>query len=342
MRLGDGNIIGNETVCQRLYEDIQAGTLAHAFIIEGKPGSGKHTLAQNIVAALACSGTETLPCGACKNCRDIFEGKCPDVSVIGREGKASLGIEAIRTLKSTLLVFPNNLELKAYILEDADTMTVQAQNAFLLSLEQPPTNAYFFLLCENARLLLETIRSRCQILRTDLLSCADIAEFLCSSRVAPAVSRTAKSLQAQAPEEFDALLLAANGSIGRAIELLSPKTRKPMDDSRAMALRFIEALQRRGYDASVLSLLNVFPSKREDLLFLLSHIQALLRDLILVKKYDEATLCFYTNREAALDTAERFREKQLLSFYDRVENAANALQKNANVKLTLTDLLTSF
>lgn len=338
--IGENNIIGNKTLCERLYSDVKSGTLGHAYIIEGKSGSGKHTLAKNIIASLACTSMgEKLPCGECKDCRDIFEDKCPDVFTIGRDGKASLGIDAIRNLKSTIMPVANNLEFKAYILEDADTMTPQAQNAFLLTLEQPPTRVYFFILCENARSLLETIRSRAPIIRTETLSDDEVDAFIRSDKVDRSVSDAAKSLKNSQPDEYETMLLSANGSIGRAIELLSPKTRKPIIASRELAINFINSLLRSTSAEPPLMLFPSFSTKRDEVVNQLEYIKSALRDLILLKKSESVPLCFFSDREKAIDTSSMFVERRLISVFDEVSRAQGLLLANANVRLTLTDLL---
>ena len=339
MSLLGNNIIGNEALRAKLYSEIKSGTLSHAYIIEGKKGSGRHTLAKNIIAALACENKGgTVPCGSCKSCRHIFEDKCPDVITINKKDKASVGIEAIRNIKSELLVVPNDLEIKAYIIEESDLMTTSAQNAFLLSMEEPPKFVSFFLLCENARSMLETIRSRAPILRTEPIPSEMIGEYICSDKVPDKLRESALSLKRNEPSEFDTVLMASDGSIGRAIELLSPRARKPISDRRALAESFIEALKTNS-DIPVL-LFNRFSQKREELILQLEFIKSALRDLILLKKSENAPLGFYTDREAALDISSMFFERKLVSVFDLVDTAETSISKNANVKLTIISLLT--
>ena len=338
--LGKNNIVGNEKLCARLYSDIKSGSLAHAYIIEGKKGSGRHTLAKNILASLACTGGHAdLPCGECKNCRDILEDKCPDVMTIGRDGKASLGIDAVRAIKSTIMAVANNLEFKAYIFEDTDTMTPQAQNALLLTLEQPPTRVYFFLICENARSLLETIRSRAPVLRTEPLEPKDVDAYITSDRVDKNISADAKTLRASSPEEYKTVLFTADGSIGRAIELLSAKSRKPITDARSLAMRFISSLKGSSAAEHPLMLMSAFSQKRDELVFQLGYVSTALRDLILLKKSDGVQLCFFTDRDEALDLSSAFAERRLITLLDRVNSAVSSLDANANVRLTMIELM---
>lgn len=339
--LGGDNIIGNEALRARLYSDIKSGSLAHAYIIEGKRGSGRHTLVKNIIAALACEGDgDALPCGECLNCRHVFEDKCPDVITVAREeDRATMGVDTIRDMKESLYAVPNDLEFKSYIIEDADTMTTQAQNAFLLTLEQPPLFVSFFLICENARTLLETIRSRAPVLRTEPVPSERISEHLCSDAVDKKLRDAALALKKNEPDEFGTALISAEGSIGRAIELVSPKARKPISDRRALAMSFIEALKINGTGGHVLSLLPKFSQKRDELTLQLECINSALRDLILLKKSENAPLRFFFDREKALDLSGFFFEKKLISAFELIREAQDSLSRNSNVRLTMIDLL---
>lgn len=343
MRLAQDHIVSNEALCRRLCDDIKNGTLSHAHIIEGKRGSGRHTLAKCIAAALSCSAEgESLPCGRCKNCRDIFENKCPDVITVSREDRVSIGVEPIRRLKSTLLAVPNNLEVKVYIIEDADLMTVQAQNALLLTLEEPPKNVYFLILCENSRSLLETIRSRAATLRTSSLSNEEISAYLLGAmRAAPSseISSAAAALKRGNPEEFNSILISADGSIGRAIELLSPKERAPIVALRTTAENFIASLYPGSGIPHPLALLPMLSSKRNELTLQLDYISLALRDLLLLKKTECAPLCFYADREHALEVSDKLSERRLISVSELVLTARDALQRNANVNLTAVNML---
>ena len=164
-------LIGNDALRARLADDVRRATLSHAYIIEGAGGSGKKTLAQALCAALVCEHRDGVefPCRTCLSCRKVFERNSPDVICIGRGDKASIGVDDVRFLRSDALVPPNDGENKVYVIQDADTMTDAAQNALLLTLEEPPPYVLFLLLCENAASLLETVRSRAVRLRMHLV-----------------------------------------------------------------------------------------------------------------------------------------------------------------------------
>lgn len=141
--------------------------LSHAYIINASPEEG-FARATELAAAMLCeSEGESRPCGSCRHCKKSLRGIHPDVMVITRplddkgKMKKEIQVEQIRSVISTALIMPNEAEKKVYIIRDAGAMNDNAQNAFLKLLEEPPWFDGFILVTDNARLLLETVRSRC-------------------------------------------------------------------------------------------------------------------------------------------------------------------------------------
>lgn len=331
------SIVGNTSLCARLDRAIRDRSLSHAYILEGSRGSGRHTIALQTVAALSCkangSDGTNLPCGKCISCRKILEGRSPDVINIGLEGeRASIGVDSMRFLKSNIYLAPTDIEIKAYIINDADMLTVQAQNALLLSLEEPPSYIMFFLICENSSALLETVKSRAPILRTEKISRELIRDFLIQN------DKRAAELAANSPEEYSELVSAANGSIGYGLELLDAKKRKYILENRQIAKDFI-CLASGKSNRDKIELIFSLGTKRVDICERLAYIQNALRDLILLKKSEDAPLCFYNDRQNALELCLGFTSKKLFALYAAVETALDDLSKNSNVKLTLMNML---
>ena len=136
--------------------------LSHAYIISGHEGSGRETLALRIASALVCDSDADRPCGACSHCIKAEKNIHPDIITVDREpGSRDIYIDQMRAVRSDVAVLPNEAEKKVYIIKNADTMNVKAQNAMLKTLEEPPAHAAFILIAENAKALLPTVRSRC-------------------------------------------------------------------------------------------------------------------------------------------------------------------------------------
>lgn len=325
-------ILGNEKLKSRLCSDILEGTSAHAYIFLGAKGSGKHTLAMQCAAAVACEKkgdlSAPLPCGNCPTCRKILAGKSPDVITISKDG-ASIKIKQMRELPMDVRKYPVDLEDKFYIIEDAHTMTEDAQDAFLQTLEEPPAFVHFFLLCESEEPLLETIRSRAPLLRTEPIPAERIRAYL---------KENTSEASALSKEAFDQLLSIANGSIGRAKELLSTTEREPLVKLRQTAEALVQSALEKN-TAGLIEQINLFPKKHDELLPIFASAQTALRDLIALKQDETAPLCFYVDRAEALELTYRYSRSALFKLADLLAEADDRLQKNANAKLTLTAMI---
>ena len=330
------NIVGNRAVCDKLCRDVLAEKLSHALILEGVRGSGKHAIAKNLTAAIACTdrnSSKGFPCGECIGCRKALNGLSPDVITVGCEDKATVGIDVVRFLKEDIHVVPNDLDFKTYIIEDADKMTVPAQNAFLLTLEEPPAYVHFILLCENASLLLETIRSRAPVLRTEPVTNEELEEHICS------IDRRAAQMRLSSPREFSELIVASGNGIGTALEYLDPKKFAPIKEARAIAIEFCDIAISGGGARKAFPLIARFPDKREALIDQLSMISSALTDLIMLKKSDNAPLSFFSDRDRAFELCDSASVSFLYNLNNAVLSAVDNTQRKANLRLVLIKLL---
>ena len=340
-------VLGNDALKVRLGKDVAENHLSHAYIIEGAKGSGRHTVALSVAAAIECEIRESspspdlfgdipkrsIPCGECLSCRKILSGKSPDIKLIGLEDdRVTIGVETIRSLKEDMYTAPNDLSVKVYIIENADLMTEQAQNAFLLSLEEPPEYVLFFLLCEGSVNLLETIRSRAPTLRTARLDVSQIESFLLSN------DPRATELRDGNREDWNTLLFVCDGRIGYALELLDAKARSNLFESRKDVKKLISLLLSSNR-AAALEAIPDFGKRRQDVKNKLSLLQSAIRDLLILNKSETAPLCFYDDAEEALELSTRFTSNALLSLYDAASGAKDDLDENSNVRLTLTYMI---
>ena len=335
------NIIGNDDLYQYFTSCAKANSLSHAYILLGAKGTGKHTLARLIAASANCekrtSEDENIPCCECASCKKILANNSADVTYISREkDRATIGVDPIRLIKTDIAVYPNDGDFKVYIIEDAHTMTVQAQNALLLTLEEPPSYVIFILLCEHTETLLETIKSRAPMLRMKTPEKSEVIEYLKANHP------SARTFINNSPEEFDEIYMAAAGSIGRILELIASSERKHILQSRELVGRFIEAVAHRTVARDFAELLSIFPQKRDErekLIFQLAQIELALRDLMVIKKADEPSMTFFTDINYAEELSYCISVQRIAEIIALVENARASLLRNANIKLTLTNLL---
>ena len=252
---------------------------------------------------------------------------------VGSDGKASIGVDKIRFLKEDVHIIPNELDDKIYIIEDADKMTLQAQNALLLTLEEPPSYARFILLCEDSELLLETIKSRAPTLRTEPIPTDMIDEYISKNDV------RAVQMKTSAPEDYAELLMAASFGIGRALELLDTKKFAPILENRRLVRDFLSYAIGVERNPQSIPLLRRFASKRDALSEQIELLRLAIRDLIVSKKSDSATLCFFASREVVSELCDATSIAHLLKIANAIDTAAERILRNANVRLTLVSLL---
>lgn len=170
---------GNNKVNEALVFYQRDGRFPHGILLEGEAGLGKKSFAKRIAAAAVCTGAGEKPCGQCAHCRKIEKGIHPDVvTVAPEEGKRSFKKEQVESLRFDAYIRPNEAARKVYILCEAQYMTVQAQNALLKILEEPPAGVMFILTCDNRFKMLETVRSRVVTLALEKVSTEDAVSAL--------------------------------------------------------------------------------------------------------------------------------------------------------------------
>lgn len=201
-------LVSNDAVMRTVGEMFSSNRIPHAIIIEGADGTGKHTLARYISAGAVCSG-DTVPCGTCKSCHLVSVGSHPDVSYTSPEdGKKNISVDYVRALRNEAYLKPNISERRVFIIDPADTMNAESQNAILKVLEEPPAGAVFILITESASSLLPTVRSRCVTLSLSPADENDAVKFISENGDYNA-------------EEISKAVRSASGNIGKAIKLLS-------------------------------------------------------------------------------------------------------------------------
>ena len=153
----------NDAIPQSLLSLIRARRCPHAVLLAGGDERSRKKSAEAVAAALLCEDKAHAPCGKCRACLKTKAGSHPDITrFTGTEKAKTIGINVIREgILATLYVAPNEAERKIYILLDADGMNVQAQNALLKTLEEPPPFVNFILAADGTQKLLSTVLSRC-------------------------------------------------------------------------------------------------------------------------------------------------------------------------------------
>ena len=178
-------LLGNEQLKNDLARSLRTGHISHCYLITGPQGSGKHTLARLLAAAILCQGRDK-PCGVCHPCRKVLEGGHPDFITWEDPDYQKIPVKLIReTFRPDVFIKPNESEHKIYMI--SQELGLEGQNALLTILEEPPAYAVFLLLADNPQKLLPTVRSRCRELKLSALPRQLLEERL--SRDFPQASR---------------------------------------------------------------------------------------------------------------------------------------------------------
>lgn len=172
-------LLGNERLKENLITAIARRRISHFYLISGPEGSGKHTLAKLLSAAILCQD-KSAPCGTCHVCRKVMENNHPDVITVDDPEHKNVAVKIVRAAREDVYIRPNESDHKIYIFPQE--LGIEGQNALLKILEEPPAYGVFLLLTDNPERLLPTIRSRCtelalQALPTELLKRTLTTEF---------------------------------------------------------------------------------------------------------------------------------------------------------------------
>lgn len=197
------NILGNNSIKIMLKQAIANNKVSHSYLMIGISGIGKKMIATEFAKAILCKEQDEI-CNSCKSCIEFDSNNNPDFLCIEPDGN-SIKIEQIRELQKKIQEKPIISNKKVYIIDNADSMTKEAQNCLLKTLEEPPEFATIILIGSNENAFLTTIKSRCMILHFNLIEDSYIKKYLKDKYQIDNISQN--------------MLDVFQGSIGKAINL---------------------------------------------------------------------------------------------------------------------------
>lgn len=315
------DIAGHAPLVVLLRQAISRGRVPQSMLFAGPEGVGKHAMAIALAQAVNCPRQKDGDgCGSCPTCQRIGRGQHSDVTVLDRGDEASIKIPALRErVLESVNYRPFEAARRVFIIDPADAMTVQAQDALLKTLEEPPSAAIIVLVSAYADTLQPTILSRCRRLRFGLLLEMDVARILAVQGVEPAA---AKRLAAQ-----------AGGTLCRALA-----GQEEFDDDRRAALALLAAARgpavpARLKAATALARHDSDRRDREALSDRLAILLSLLRDLSAIVAANTVPLAHADLLEDLRGLASSFSIDRVLNAFATIEAADDALARNASPKL---------
>ena len=330
-------ILGNDATRSRLGGAILRSTLPHALLFVGPSGSGKRTLALQLAAAVNCERVDedgyALPCGNCGRCKRVLSESFPDLKRLKRDGgKATVGVEELRDFRADMFLSATDARTKVYIIEEGDLMTPAAQNALLKVLEEPPSNVLILILATEADKILTTIKSRTQLIQTEIFGYGKLLENVCE------LSDTAEAMKRADPKRLRGILLSSAGVIGVALESLDEKRSEEIAKDRALVLSFVEALPKKVPFSKLYTALNSFPTKRDELRSTLESLRIAIRDMTVIRVSEDTEPIFFLSREDAEAAAGSIGAKRLVAVFDIVSEAIEDIDKNVVIAPLLSDM----
>jgi DNA polymerase-3 subunit delta' len=340
-------IINQDTAKNILKSAIETDRIPHAYLFYGAEGVGKELTAIELAKAMNCLNTPGDGCDNCPACRKIDKFSHPDVKLIfptpskikdeeigellkekandlsydfDFDKASSISIDTVRNMQKQIQYRAFEGKMKVYIILDVDRMTIQASNALLKTLEEPPEDTIIVLTTAKPYALLDTIRSRCQ------------AVFF--GRIPPDEVRSYLQHHFDI-DENEARLISrlSDGSIGNALKVRD----HALTEDRAAALSFLEA----AFGGSVQGFLDFTEkmgrnNERAKLIHLLDILSLWFRDMYLIFQNADAELITNIDlMEKLEEMAENYSETAIEATIDVIEEIKKSIDRNVNVQLAL-------
>ncbi len=315
---GFGNIIGQEQIKAHLQGALESKKVSHAYIINGEKSSGKEFIARIFAMALQCEQEGTDPCNECRSCKQALSGNQPDILYVSHEKPNTISVDDIRVqINNNVAVKPYSSRYKVYIINEAEKMTPQAQNALLKTLEEPPEYVVILLLVSNVNTLLPTVLSRCVLLNMKPVRDSLMKKYLMEELRVP-------------DYKADVCVAFARGNVGKAKALASSEE---FENVKSEALGLLKYVQDMEIPEIVMAIKRIGEYRLEvnDYLDILA---IWYRDVLLFKATADV------NHLVFREEIQTIRKVAGRSSYEGIENVIRALDKakrrlDANVNFDL-------
>lgn len=273
-------VIGHKQIINHLKNAIAGDRPGHAYIFHGEDGVGKSMVAREFARGILCQAGEGRPCGICKSCKQLESGNNPDFFNVTHE-KAGIGVNDIRDqLIDPMSIKPYNNKYKVFIVDEAEKMNEQAQNALLKTLEEPPAYGVIILLSNNVNMFLDTILSRAVALAFQPVDIKDVTKYLLENREIP-------DYQARAAAAL------SGGMPGVALSLIDSDD---FAERREMCLSIMRRIGNKREDFSLTKAKELSENKG-DIEFFLKMFESYMRDILCYKSTKDASLLIFSDEQ---------------------------------------------
>ncbi len=312
------NIIGNEQVRSYFRRAIDSGNVSHCYVISGEKGIGKKMLAKSFAQALLCESEGEKPCMKCHSCVQFMSKNHPDVIYPVHEKQSVIGVDDVRKgIIEHIQIKPYSSKYKIYIVDEAEKLSIQAQNALLKTIEEPPSYGVLILLTTNGAGLLDTIRSRSIMLTMRPLTGDDFEDYLEKAGIEK--------------NKIPSLVRFAQGNIGKAMKLAQAEDFSSMVNQIMDLLKTADSLSFEG----LLSGIERLESYKVDIKDCLAFIRMWYRDVLMYKATGDPNLLIFTEE---LHSLRKFASRYSYNGINRILEAIDVTERrlDANVNFSLS------
>ncbi len=322
--VGFQNIIGQEQIKEHLQNAISTGKVSHAYILNGEKSSGKEFIAKVFAMTLQCEQGGAEPCNECRSCKQAVSKNQPDIIYVSHEKPNTISVDDIRAqVNNDVAIKPYSSKHKIYIINEAEKMTPQAQNAILKTLEEPPAYAVIMLLVSNVNTLLPTILSRCVVLNMKPVRDEQVKKFLME--------------ELQIPDyKADVCVAFARGNVGKAKLLAASEEFENVKSEALSLLKYIKDMEIQEIVAAIKKI-NEYKLEINDYLDIMS---IWYRDALLFKATADVNhLVFREEIQAIRKVAGRSSYEGIERVIRALDTAKKRLDANVNFDLAMELLL---
>lgn len=319
------DIVGQEQLKEHLYNALTTNKISHAYIINGERSSGKEFIAKIFAMALQCENRQGIePCHECHSCKQALSGNHPDIVFITHEKPNTISVDDIRSqINGDIAIKPYSGPKKIYIMNEGEKMTVQAQNALLKTLEEPPGYAVILILTTNVNSLLPTILSRCVLLNMKPVRDEQIKKFLMENMEIPSY-------------KADICTAFARGNVGKARMLANSEEFDKVKEEAITLLKYIGEMEINEIVAAIKKI-NEYKFDVNDYLDILS---IWYRDVLMFKAtHDANDLIFREEIQYIRKVADKSTYEGIERIIDALDKSKQRLSANVNFDLTMELLL---
>ena len=321
---GFQDIIGQEQIKEHMRNVLTPGKVSHAYIINGEKSSGKEFIARVFVMALQCEKGGAEPCQECRSCKQALSDNHPDIIRVTHEKPNTISVEDIRRqVNNDVAIKPYSSPHKVYIINEAEKMTVQAQNALLKTLEEPPEYAVILLLTANVNSLLSTILSRCVVLNMKPVADELVKKFLMHEMMVP-------------DYKAEICVAFARGNIGKAKALAASEEFENVKSEALSLLKYINEMELN----EMISAIKKITEYKLEINDYLDIIAIWYRDVLLFKATNDVNhLVFREEVQALRKTAQHCSYEDIENIIEALEKAKKRLDSNVNFELAMELLM---